>query len=575
MNEKLIKPLTASKNLYRLFIISLLFMFLLAAGSLLLKYSIVQKLDKLSQEFKEPSKAEDISNILLELNKAENDFQQAGLYGHNAELESYKARLKNIFSRITGIMKDYQADSASYLSGSKQHITASLEKKLLLSQKVFELKHDFDSLLRVTTIASINTTVPPSAINAPHFQQHIKEKSSADTTVSVNKNNNSLLKRLKDAIANKNQATIKVLTIRREKQVRDSVTRSLNNKHEKVIGKLLKELNEQNNRLVLSDKQLIAANLGLVGQLHELLQRLKDIDSDVWERGRSEILRQYQSATDEMNTFSGIAIAMVLVFIPLLILFIRKAREAEQNYLTENERAVVLAGQKSEILATMSHEIRNPLTVITGAVYMLNKTTLTADQQKKLASINRSSTMLMETVNNILDAGKMDQQQVDVLTLVSFDPFHEIREAVETVKFMAENKGLIITSEFGEKTGFLVKGDAFRLKQVMVNLLSNAIKYTDNGSVTVKALILPVNEQTLELDVTVTDTGVGIPKEYQAKLFTRYYQANHANKKPGTGLGLFICQRLIHLQGGSISVDSDAGKGCQMRFKIPYQNDAI
>lgn len=575
MNEKLIKPLTVSKNLYRLFIIFLLFTFVITAGSLLLKYSIVQKLDKLSQEFKEPSKTEDISNILLELNTAENDFQQAGLYGHNAELENYKIRLKNIFSRITDIMKNYQADSANYFSGSKQHISASLEKKLLLSQKVFSLKHDFDSLLRVTTIASIDTRVPENAINAPHFKQGTKENHNADTTVSINKNKNNLLKRLRDAIANKNQATVKVLTIRREKQVRDSVTRSLNSKHEKVIGKLLKQLNQQNSRLVLSDKQLIAANLGLIGQLHELLQRLKDVDFDIWERDRSEILRQYQSAAHEMNTFTGVAITMLLIFIPLLILFISKAREAEQNYLTENERAVILAGQKSEILATMSHEIRNPLTVITGAVYMLNKTTLTADQQKKLASINHSSTMLMETVNNILDAGKMDQQQVDVLTLVSFDPFHEIREAVETVKFMAENKGLILTADFGGKAGLLVKGDAFRLKQVMVNLLSNAIKYTDSGSVTVKALILPINEQTLELDVTVTDTGVGIPKEYQAKLFTRYYQANHANKKPGTGLGLFICQRLIQLQGGSISVESDAGKGCQMRFRIPYQNDAI
>lgn len=572
MDKKITPPPAASKNLYRLFIVSLLFTFLVAVGSLVLKYSIVKKLDKLSREFKEPSQTQDISNILLDLNKAENDFQQADLYGHNAELENYKLRLKNIFNRIDNILKVYKADSVRYFPQSKQHISASFEKKLLLSQKVSALKHNFDSLLRVTTIASMNAGVPESQTDIPHFGQHTTSKHSADTSVNIKRSKNGLLKRLNDAITNKNQGTTRILTIRREKEVRDSVTRSLNRKHERIIDKLLKELNQQNSRITASNKQLVAANLGLVGQLHELLQQLKYVDLDVWEKDRSEILRQYQSATDEMNTFTGIAITMVLIFIPLLILYIRKARAAEQNYLTENERAVVLAGQKSEILTTMSHEIRNPLTVITGAIFMLNKTPLTDDQQKKLAAINHSSTMLMETVNNILDAGKMDHQQTHVLSLVSFNPFHEIKAAVETVKFMAENKGLILTADFTGETGTLVKGDTFRLKQVMVNLLSNAIKYTDNGSVTVKTHIQQVNEQTVELDVSIIDTGIGIPKEQQAKLFTRYYQANQASGKPGTGLGLFICKELIQLQGGNITVESEAGKGCQMRFRIPYQN---
>jgi len=573
MNKKLIKRGTASKNLYRLFIIFLLFTFLITAGSLVLKYSIVQKLDKLSSQFSEPSKTQDISNILLDLNKAENDFQQAGLYGHIDKLEDYKLRLKNIFGRIKSVLREYQADSAKYFPGSKQHISESFEKKLLLSQKVFVLRHDFDSLLRVTTIESINAAVPQNLTGAPYFKQRIKQKYSADTTVSINNKGkkNGLFKRLKDAIINKNQATVKTLTIRREKQVRDSAIRSLNRKHGEVIGKLLQELNQKNSRLVQSNKQLIAANLSLVGQLHDLLQQLRDIDLGVWEKGRNEILKQYQAATNEMNKFTGIAITMVLIFIILLIIYIRKARMAEQNYLAENERAVMLAGQKSEILATMSHEIRNPLTVITGTIYMLNKTVLTEDQQKKLASINLSSTMLIETVNNILDAGKMDHQQTGVLTLVTFDPCHEIKEAVETMKFMAEKKGLKLTSEFTDEGETKVKGDAFRLKQIMINLLSNAIKYTDDGGVTIKTFIRPINEHTAELDVSITDTGIGIPKEHQAKLFTRYYQANRTDGKPGTGLGLYICRQLINLQQGRIYIESDAGKGCCLRFTIPYQ----
>ncbi|AYL94437.1 sensor histidine kinase [Mucilaginibacter celer] len=570
--SNLIPPLKASKNLYRLFIISLVFTAIVAVGSLILKYSIVRKLDKLSREFREPSKTQDISNILIELNTAENDFQQAGLYGDKNKLDSYKKRLTTIFGQIQVILKEYQADSARYFPGTKQHISSSLQNKLMLSEQVLVLKHGFDSLLNATTLEGINVSAPSTQNVGLQFKQHVKVKQKADTTVTVNKNKAGFFKRLRDAITNKNQDT-RTLTIRRERQIKDSLTRSLNRKHEFIINDLLKKLNEKNNQLVGSNKRLVAANLDFVSQIRELLKQLRDIDLGAWIKDRSEILKQYQAATDEMNTFTGIAIIVVLLFIPLLIVFIFRARTAEQNYLTENERTVALAGQKSEILATMSHEIRNPLTVINGAIYMLNKTPLTEDQQKKIAAINHSTGMLMGTINNILDAGKMENQQTDVLTITSFAPCKEISEAVEAVKFMAENKELTIAAEFTGDKETLVKGDSFRLKQVMVNLLSNAIKYTDTGSVTVQAIITPINPHKAELQVSVIDTGVGIPKEKQDKLFTRYYQANQAGRKPGTGLGLYICREIINLQKGSIDIESEAGKGCCIRFKIAYERD--
>jgi two-component system sensor histidine kinase BarA len=96
----------------------------------------------------------------------------------------------------------------------------------------------------------------------------------------------------------------------------------------------------------------------------------------------------------------------------------------------------------------------------------------------------------------------------------------------------------------------------------MVNLLSNAIKYTDQGSVTVTATLNRTNEQGATLEVGIKDTGVGI---------TRYYQGGSGIKQ-GTGLGLYLCRQLISLQGGTISVDSDTGQGCYIRFTIPYQN---
>jgi signal transduction histidine kinase len=555
MSEKPTRPGAAAMNLRNLFIVFLLFTFVLTAGSVILKYSIGRKLDKLSAGLKEPSPEPEISAILLDLNSAENDFQQANLTGHADRLKTYKQKLNTIFGRIDQLLHKYQADSARYFPGSKAQIAQSFANKLAISQRVFDLKAHFDSLLKATSVANIS---------APAYKAQSKV-AKPDTTVSIRQEStkNGLLRRLRDAIVNKNQ--IKVLIIR-EKQRQDSVRRAHN------PSNLLRELKNQNAYMLLSNEQLIAANLNLLSQLHQLLQQLKDIDQAAWERARNEVLQQYQSTTGDMNNFIGVAIVLILVFIILLIYFIRKAGQAEQSYLLENERAVALAGQKSEILATMSHEIRNPLTAITGAIYMLNRTTLLPDQERKVAAINLSSTMLMETVNNILDVSALEHQQGGVLLLASFAPFKVLQEAAESMHFMAEKKGIQLISAFEGDNPAIVTGDIFKLKQVMVNLLSNAIKYTDQGSVTITATLNHTDKQLTLLEVGIKDTGVGIPKEQQAGLFTRYYQGGGGHLKPGTGLGLYLCRQLISLQGGTISVDSDTGKGCEIRFTIPYQD---
>ncbi|GAB3911277.1 sensor histidine kinase [Mucilaginibacter boryungensis] len=555
MRERVMKPGKAAKYLRNVFILFLLFTFMMTAGSVVLKYSIGQKLDALSARLKEPSPQQDISAILLDLNSAENDFQQANLNGHADKLKAYKSKLNNIFARINQLLIKYRADSARNFPGRRQQIARLVAQKLIISQRVFNLKQHFDSLLKATT---------PASLRAPTVKVRVRTDK-ADTTVSIRQEatKNSLLKRLKDAIVNKNQ--VKVLTIR-EKQHRDSVRHSL------TPSQLLQQLNRQNAYLLLSNGQLIAANLNLLTQLHLLLQQLKDIDQFAWEASRNEVLQQYQSTTADMDHFIGVAITLILIFIVLLIIYIRKAGEAEQNYLMENERAVALAGQKSEILATMSHEIRNPLTAITGAIYMLNKTTLSPDQEKKVAAINLSSAMLMETVNNILDVSALEHQQGGVLLRVIFTPFKVLKEAVESMHFMAEKKGILLSLKFDGDEDAQVAGDIFKLKQVMVNLLSNAIKYTDKGSVIVMAILNQANAHSTLLEVSVKDTGIGIPKEQQAGLFTRYYQTGGGHLKPGTGLGLYLCRQLVNLQGGTISVESETSKGCVIHFTIPYHS---
>jgi signal transduction histidine kinase len=556
----------ASKSIRNLFIIFLLFTFIVTTGSFILKHVIAQKLDKLSLQLMKSSREPEIGNILLELNSAENDFQQASSNGNAEKLDLYKKKINNIFHQVDTLLKKYQADSILHSSDSKSHITSLLEQKLAVSQNLFELRHRFDSLLNVTGIDNINAAhrnKPATVAN------HKANKTTVDTTVSTRRevNKSGMLRRIRDAITNRNP--VKVITIH-EKQNKDSIASSLIKNNKYALQKLLKQLKLQNSYILRSNEQLIAANLSLLAQLHRLLQQLKDTDLIAREKSRDEILQQYRSTTGDMDSFIGVTIVLILLFIVLLIVYIRKVTEAEQNYLTENERAVTLAGQKSELLAIMSHEIRNKLMGITGAVYMLNKTDLSPDQEKKTASISLSSAMLLETLNNTLDISKLEHGKSEVLTQIAFNPFKAIKDAIESMQFMAERKGILLTAEFTGNEELTVSGDALKLKQIMLNLLSNAIKYTDEGSVKVMVSIDSGNGQQSTMKVSIKDTGIGIPRKQQAQLFTRYYQANGTHGKPGTGLGLYLCKQLIELQGGSIQVQSEAQQGCTMRFSIPY-----
>lgn len=512
------------------------------------------------------SREPEIGNILLELNSAENDFQQASSNGNAEKLDLYKKKINNIFHQVDTLLKKYQADSILHSSDSKSHVTSLLEQKLAVSQNLFELRHRFDSLLNVTSIDNINAAHRNKPVMATN---HKGNKTTADTTVSTRRevNKSGMLRRIRDAITNRNP--VKVITIH-EKQNKDSIASSLIKNNKYALQKLLKQLKLQNSYILRSNEQLIAANLSLLAQLHRLLQQLKDTDLIAREKSRDEILQQYRSTTGDMDSFIGVTIVLILLFIVLLIVYIRKVTEAEQNYLTENERAVTLAGQKSELLAIMSHEIRNKLMGITGAVYMLNKTDLSPDQEKKTASISLSSTMLLETLNNTLDISKLEHGQSEVLTQIAFNPFKAVKDAIESVQFMAERKGILLTAEFTGNEEITVSGDALKLKQIMLNLLSNAIKYTDEGSVKVMVSVDAGNAQQPIMKVSIKDTGIGIPRKQQTQLFTRYYQANSTHGKPGTGLGLYLCKQLIELQGGSIQVESEAQQGCTMRFSIPY-----
>ena len=244
---------------------------------------------------------------------------------------------------------------------------------------------------------------------------------------------------------------------------------------------------------------------------------------------------------------------------------------AERELLLAKDLTEKAAEAKEIFLANMSHEIRTPMNGIIGVAAMLGKTKLNEQQKNYLHLITESARNLLVIVNDVLEIEKITAGKLE-LEQVPFDVIDKANVAVQSFQFKAEEKGLQLALIVPEKKGFTVKGDPYRLGQILNNLLGNALKFTQQGKITVTVQPIRETAEKIMLQFDVEDTGIGIPEEKIQTIFDPFVQASTdiSRKYGGTGLGLGICKNLVELQGGQLSVISTINKGTKFSFYIPY-----
>lgn len=247
-----------------------------------------------------------------------------------------------------------------------------------------------------------------------------------------------------------------------------------------------------------------------------------------------------------------------------------KVREKTRELESEKERAEYSEKVKEQFLANMSHEIRTPMNAILGMTRLLLEKEPRTDQLKYLNSIKHASDNLLVIINDILDLSKIEAGKIN-LESIPFDIRNEIKSVFETMKVNADDKNLELKTDIENSIPKTIIGDPYRLSQILLNLTGNAIKFTEKGSVTIKTTAAMQGEKVL-LTFSVIDTGIGIAKDKLDYIFDMFTQetSSTTRKFGGTGLGLAICKKLIELQGGAISVDSEAGKGSVFSFTLPF-----
>ena len=251
---------------------------------------------------------------------------------------------------------------------------------------------------------------------------------------------------------------------------------------------------------------------------------------------------------------------------------LKKLIKSNEKLILARQSEKEAVQSKEKFLTNVSHELRTPLTGISGILQLLSKTAMDTTQTEYVSSLSHSAKNLISMINELLDLSKLKSGKFE-LNNKEFSLEECINYTASSFSIISSNSDVHFSLTYDNKIPKTLIGDSLRISQILNNLLQNAFKFTREGFVYLEIKLREKKGKNVFVEFSVTDSGSGIEKEKLSKIFDEFYQieTDAATRVGSTGLGLTICQQLVKLQGGTISVDSNPGKGTCFRVSLPFR----
>jgi signal transduction histidine kinase/CheY-like chemotaxis protein len=558
--------------------------FLLAALAVLLtgiiSYNSYRELIRsLENPVSQEAKLKELGNILADITEAEAKMRTYALTREAYQLDTYQQLVETIkqdlelIKVLDPVSPEFNigVDSVSLLIdqqisgvGSFIELKNTINEVSFSAKALAEINNSSDSIpaLRTTTTTTTKTTtvepLPPSDSD---------DKKRKNTKRQQKKRTQEIARELAKLEKEPLIQTETVITTDTSYVQPDTTYSNI----QQVLVDLDKE--ESHYQQVLANKELllIESSIGIIDQIRALIQRLEkqELSYNIERTNKAKLIASKSTLTISIIIFACLVLGILFTY--LIFKDVRISDYYNRQLIGARDQAESLAESKQQFLANMSHEIRTPLNAIIGFTEQLSKTPLKTDQSKYLEALQTSGQQLLHTVNDILDFSKLEVGELKIAS-ERFDLKRALQEVITVLRLKADEKGLKLTLQTDPEGPIWLIGDQFRLKQVLFNLINNGIKFTEKGYVAVDCTC-KMEPDIVRVELSVLDSGIGIPEEERNEIFIDFKQVDPSatRRYQGTGLGLAICKRLVELQGGSITVDSNEPIGAKFILRLDYK----